>query len=67
MNIHKKLYELPDKVDLPPGYSIRPTYKKDAKCIRNLINNYLSKFKVKTQYSTKDVEHWFTRKESKSK
>ena len=64
LNIEKKLYELPENFDLPPGYKIRPSFKKDAKQLKDLINNYLKKFKVKTHYTKREIEHWFTRRES---
>ena len=60
MSVHKKLYSLPSEVTLPNGYSIRRTYKKDAKILRDLINNYLSKFEIRAHFTKKDVEHWFT-------
>ena len=67
MKIHKHIYNLPDELDLPEGYKIRPTRKKDAKELRNLINNYLSKFKIRTHFTKNDTEHWFTFNEGKIK
>ena len=64
MKIHKKLYELPEEVSLPNGYSIRQTFKKDAKVLRDLINGYLSKFEIRAHFTKKEVEHWFTAQEN---
>ena len=64
MRIHRKLYELPEEVPLPEGYSIRRTYKKDAKVLRKLVNEYLSKFEIRTHFTNKEAEHWFTHREN---
>ena len=64
MSIHKKLYELADTPDLPPGFSIRKTFKKDAKVLRDIINNYLSKFEIRAHFTKREVEHWFTQQDN---
>lgn len=61
--IHMKLYTLPDEVELKEGYTMRRTFKKDAKQLRDLINGYLSKFHIRAKYTKREVEHWFTFKE----
>ena len=60
-----KLYTLPDEISLKEGYSIRRTYKKDAKQLRNLINNYLSKFEIRAKFTKREIEHWFTFREGR--
>jgi glycylpeptide N-tetradecanoyltransferase len=54
---------LPTEVSLPAGYTIRKSYKKDAKQLRDLINGYLSKFEIKAHFTKKEVEHWFTHRD----
>ena len=65
MSIHKKLYGLPDEIKLPEGFTIRKTRKKDSKALRDIINKYLSKFNIRTHYTKKEVEHWFTHVDGK--
>ena len=52
----QKLLALPEKVDTP-GW--RPTQAKDVPRVAELLRGYLSKFKVRAEFSEEEVAHWF--------
>lgn len=59
ISTQQKLFALPEKVDLPEGYIIRPTLDKDIKQVRKLLCDYLSQFKIHQEYTKKECQHWF--------
>lgn len=60
MSTHLKLHSLPDEPSIPNGFKLRKAEAKDSKQIRTLLMDYLTKYSIYTEYSKKDVAHWFT-------
>lgn len=52
-----KLYSLPATTQTP---GLRQLTKGDCPSASKLLNNYLSKFKLRMVFSVEDFEHWFT-------
>lgn len=55
----KKVYSLSKETSIP---GLRPFEKKDVDEVYELLEIYLSKFKIRPYYSKEEVEHWFTPK-----
>jgi len=51
-----KLYALPDHQQIA---ELRPIEKKDCPSACELLNNYLSKFKLYMHFDENEFEHWF--------
>jgi len=58
MTLHRtiKLYELPEKTATP---GLVPLEKADCPSACELLNNYLTKFKLHMHFEIADFEHWF--------
>lgn len=52
----KGIYKIAKETTLK---SIRPMEKKDVDGVFDILNNYLSTFKIRPFYSKEEVEHWF--------
>ena len=63
ISMREKMYALPEEPELQEGYILRPTEVKDIKQINKLLNEYLKKFKLFTEYTKKECQHWFVRRE----
>lgn len=64
MSTVKKLYQLPEDITLPQGMVLRPAEIKDMKALRALMMKYLSQFKIYVEFSKKDFQHFFVRREN---
>lgn len=53
----KKVYSLSKETTIP---GLRPFQKKDSDQVYEILENYLSQFKIRPYYSKEEVEHWFT-------
>ena len=63
MSTRKALLALPKDYNLPHGAILRPAEAKDMKSVRKLVQNYISKYKMFTDYTKKDFAHYFVRRE----
>lgn len=52
----KKLFNLPNEVQVQ---GLRQMEKKDVDTVYELLEAYLSKFKIRAHYTKEEVEHWF--------
>ena len=52
----KRIYAISKETNLE---GLRKMEKKDVKDVYVILNNYLSKFKIRPIYSEEEVEHWF--------
>jgi glycylpeptide N-tetradecanoyltransferase len=50
-----KIYKLPE-VPVTPG--LRPMEERDVDAVHTLLNNYLSKFKLKILFTHDEIRHW---------
>jgi glycylpeptide N-tetradecanoyltransferase len=64
ISMKEKMYALPAEPELKEGFVLRPTELKDSKQLKKLLDVYLSKFKLYTEYSKKECQHWFIRREN---
>lgn len=64
ISMREKMYSLPTSPKLEKDQILRPTELRDIKQINKLLNNYLKKFKLYTEYSKKECQHWFIRREN---
>lgn len=55
---------LPSNYNLPSGSKLRPAEVKDMKQVKKLVQTFISKFKIFTEYSKKDFNHFFVRREN---
>lgn len=59
ISTREKIYQLPDKPEIPEGLELVPTEEKHIKQIYKMLMEYLKKFKVYTEYTRKECLHWF--------
>jgi glycylpeptide N-tetradecanoyltransferase len=50
-----KLYKLPEDPSIP---GIRPMESKDVDAVHELLNEYLTRFSLRTIFSKEDIAHW---------
>jgi len=56
MNRTIKFYKLPSTTSTP---GLRPLTKDDCPSACKLVNQYLSKFKIRMKFSLEEFQHWF--------
>ncbi len=62
--VNEKFYALPQDIELPEGYKMRPAEEKDCGQIRKILLAFLQKFKIFADFNKKESQHWFARKEN---